>query len=82
MRRMRAIDEVLNEVYLYGGFPLRLGDIITDMDKTAKQLDKNNWFSIREAGLAGLMRFNRWHPLEGAEPISLERFYEITEISR
>jgi len=80
--RKRGADIVFNEVYSYGGFPMRLGDIITDMDTTAKQLDKKNWFRIREAGLSGLMQRHKYQPLTDTEPISLEQFYQLTGIKR
>ena len=75
---MRGIDKVLNEVYYYGGLPLRLGDIIADMDEKAKELDKEHWFNIREAGLSGLMSFNKFTPLNDVEPLTLSEFHNIT----
>jgi len=73
----KILDTIMNEVYYYGGLPLKLGDIIQDMDKTAKQIDKHNWFKIREAGLLGLMQYHHFKPLIGVKPLSLTEFQQI-----
>ena len=75
--KQRLADKVFNEVYSYGGFPMRLGDIITHLDEVAKSLDKNNWFAIREAGLQGLMFHHNYKPLTNVEPISMAEFRQI-----
>lgn len=78
MRRPNAVDQYFNEVVSYGGFPLRRGDVIADLQEVAKSTGVKNWLSIRDAGLIGNTQYNERHPLPpGTEPITLDEFYKI-----
>ena len=78
MRRPTLVDIYMNEVVSYGGFPMRRGDVITDLDKVARSTGQKNWLSIRDAGLIGNTQYNKMHPLpQDTEPITLAEFYEI-----
>lgn len=69
-KRLSPIQQYGTEVFMYGGFPLRRIDIIKDLEKQG--------LSPRERD-AYLMGMSRKEPLEGVEPIKLEKFYEIME---
>ncbi len=76
MRRPTIVDEFFNQVVWYGGLPMRLGDVVKDMDAVAKTWDAKNWMRIRDAGLMGLFQFNKDHPVSPeVAPISYEEFY-------
>ena len=78
MRRPTLVDQYFNEVVSYGGFPMRRGDVITDLDKVARSTGEKHWLSIRDAGLMGNTQYNERHPLPpNTEPITLAQFYEI-----
>ena len=80
MKRQTLVDEYFNEVVSYGGFPLRRGDVITDLEEVAKSTGQKNWLRIRDAGLIGNTQFNERHPLPpGTKPITLAEFYKIIE---
>ncbi len=86
-KRITAMDIHMNEVIWYGGFPMRRGDAIADMDKFAQECAKadgrKSWLSIRDAGLSGNYQFNERHPMPpDTEPITLKEFYELTGIER
>ena len=87
MKRETLIDKYMNQVIWYGGFPMRRGNVIHDLDKVAQEVAKQDgrksWLSLRDAGIMGSDFYNDHHPMpEGIEPISLERFYEITGLRR
>ena len=86
-KKLTMTDEYYNEVLWYGGFPLRQGDIIRDLDTVAQQVAKANglksWIGLRDMGIIGNQQFNDRHPMpEGTQPITLEEFYRITGIER
>lgn len=78
-KRQTLMDKHLNQVVWFGGLPIRRGDMITYLDEQAKELDKDNWFRIREAGMLGNYQFNEKHgyPPEGTEPYTLAEFRMI-----
>lgn len=74
--RQTLVDKHLNQVVWFGGLPIRRGDMITYLTEQAKELDKDNWFRIREAGMLGNYQFQEKHgyPPEGTEPYTLAEF--------
>ncbi len=77
-KRERLIDKVMNEVIWYGGLPMRYGDVMRDLEATAKSTGEKNWLPIREAGMMGVIQFNRSHPMpEGTEPVSYAEFQAL-----
>lgn len=64
-----STNKTMNEVYMYGGLPLRYADIVRDLDKQS-----GGNIKLREAYLRGGLK----HPLIGVKPISLKEFQDIT----
>ena len=78
--RVTMLDKMMNEVILYGGFPMRRGDVISHLDKVAKSTGEKNWLRIRDAGLLGVEQYNDMHPIApNAEYLTLAEFEQITE---
>ncbi len=77
--KQKPKSDYFNEVIWYGGFPMRRGDVIKDLDKVAKSTGAKNPLSLRDAGLMGLDSYNKNHPMPPeTQPITLSQFYELT----
>lgn len=86
-KRETLTDKVMNEVVIYGGFPVRYGTLFRHLDEVAKEIVKKNpsenAMGIRDAGLMGFCQRERMHPTElpdDVEPLTYEEFKEAIEI--
>ncbi len=78
-KKERILDKIMNEVIWYGGLPMRYGDVMRDLEETAKSTGEKNWLRIRDAGLVGVSQFNERYPMpEGTEPVTYAEFERLT----
>jgi hypothetical protein len=80
-KRRTMVEQHLDRVIWFGGFPMRRGDVMAYMGEVAKSQDPKNWLRLRDAGLLGNYQYNEKHgyPPEGTEPISLSDFRKIVD---
>jgi hypothetical protein len=80
-KKRTMVEQHLDRVIWFGGFPMRRGDVMTYMGEVAKSQDPKNWLRLRDAGLLGNYQYNEQHgyPPEGTEPISLSDFRKIVD---
>jgi len=62
------MDEYMNEVYMYGGLPMRRADIIRDLQRLGDQ----------RLISAYLMGMSQKEPLRGVEPYTLADLMGVT----
>jgi len=83
-KRETLVDKVMNEVVLYGGFPVRYGTMVKHLDEVAKSTGEKNWMAIRDAGLMGHATREKLHPTklpEDVQPLTYEEFERITNLA-
>jgi hypothetical protein len=83
MKKETITDRVMNRVTLYGGVPVRYGDMVQDMDRKAKEYDSVNWMQVRDAGLAGHDRYEITRPFSfpaDVQPLTLQELEIVTNL--
>lgn len=83
IRKPNIMDEVMNEVVIYGGFPVRYSTMLQHLQDVAKSSGEKNWLPIAHAGEMGWRHWRERHPYkleDDVEPLTYEEFEKVTNL--
>lgn len=69
-----------NPIVLYGGVPVYYGTVVRHLDETARATGKENWMSLRDAGLMGFSQFKQPELPDDVQPLTYEEFKIVSNM--